>query len=133
MALAVVRRDVQFAEEQRERIAQEQRRTLEGAREAAKDRFDASEVRQYYQYERHLARMGVESDARIRELNQQIEVKRGELLEAAKRKKIVELLKEHEEEAFLKAVLKQEQKDSDEVAVNYAALSRSTAAQQEHL
>ncbi|MBI2431651.1 MAG: flagellar FliJ family protein [Candidatus Hydrogenedentes bacterium] len=130
MALAAVRRAAQVAEEQRQRISETQRQTLESAREVARERLDASELRLYYQYERHLARLGVEADARIHELEQQIEARRDDLVEATKRKKVVERLKESQDELILKEFRRLEQIASNEVAVNYAALRRAKRGKQ---
>jgi flagellar protein FliJ len=124
LVLASTRREVRGAEEQRESISQEQRRTMESARDAVRERFNASEVRQLYQYERHLARLGVESDARLQELQRQAEQQREELIEASQKKRIVERLKERHEEALFQEFRKQEQKLADEVAVNYTVLGQ---------
>ena len=124
-ALAVARRNVYNAEEQRIRLAEEQRITLERAKDLARDEFDASDIRRYYQYERHLAQLAVAKDAEIRSLNTVAESRRAELEDATKRKRIVEKLKERQNAAFAKHVLKQEQRLTDEVATNYAAMGAS--------
>jgi flagellar export protein FliJ len=121
-ALAVARRNVHNAEEQRARLSEEQRVTLERAKDLARDEFDASDVRRYYQYERHLAQLAVAKDAEIRSLTVVAESRRAELEDATKRKRIVEKLKEHQNAAYEKHVLKQEQRLTDEVATNYAAM-----------
>jgi flagellar FliJ protein len=125
MALAASRREAQLAAEQRAQISDAQKHALEGAREKARQRFNAAEVRQYYQYERHLARLGVESDARLREAEVVVEQRRDELIEASKKKQIIERLKDRQEEAVLKEFRKNEQAAANEVAVNYAAMRRA--------
>ena len=124
ITLAATRRDVRTAEQERDSIGAAQRRTLEAAREAAKDRFDAAEVRQYYQSERHLARLGVESDARLHQLNVQAEQQREALVDASKKKKIVERLKVRGDEALLNEYRKLEQEMANEVAINYTVIQR---------
>lgn len=124
MTLAAARREVLHAEEHCASIAQQQRRTLDAAREAAQARFDASEVRLYYQYERHLARLGVEGDARLQELRRTAETHREALVQASQKKRIVERLKERQEDLLMKEFRKQEQELANEVAVNYSVLGR---------
>jgi flagellar FliJ protein len=121
-ALALAHQQAQRAREERAGIASEQRRTLEQAGELVRARFDASEVRRYYQYERHLSRLGDTKDAEIRQLDGVVEEKRLDLEEAAKQKQVVEKLQERRMAAYQKEQLKQEQKVSDEVATNYAAM-----------
>lgn len=124
-ALAAARRRVGAAERQRTELAQQQRRTLEEAGQAARRRFDAADVRRYYQYERHLAGLTVELDARIAELRNNAETRRDELEEAMKDRRIVEKLKERRDKMFLQKALKDEQRQSDESAVNQAAARRA--------
>lgn len=122
MVLAEARRRVRAAQEQRESLLEEQRRTLAHAGEASRHEFDASEVRRYYQYERHLARLAVTKDAEIRQLEAVAEGKRADLEEATKRKRIMEKLKDRHRTAFQAHFQKMEQRSLDEAATNYAAI-----------
>ena len=125
MALATARRKLQSARLQRADIAREQQQILENAGASAKQRFDPGEVRRYYQYERHLARLRDAKDAEIQELETVVESRRGELEEATRKKRVVEKLKERRTATYLKHVRKVEQHMLDEAATNYTALERS--------
>lgn len=124
ITLAATRRDISNAEAERAGIAARQREALEQASEIAKSEFDASDVRRYYQYERYLARLAVRKDADIRGLQRKAEGQRRELLEATKKRRISEKLEERTAEAYHDHVLKQAQKQIDEVATNRAAMSQ---------
>lgn len=121
-ALAAARREVHAAEGQRARIAQEQRRVVERAGGLLKERFDAAELRCYYQYERYLSWLGDAKDAEIRTLEEVAETKRAELEEATKSRRMVEKLKERHIKAHAKQVQKDEQRLTDEVGTTHAAL-----------
>ncbi|MBI4557747.1 MAG: hypothetical protein HY706_09195 [Candidatus Hydrogenedentes bacterium] len=123
-ALAGVRRQVRAAEVQRADIIREQMRMLDEAGQLTHEEFDAADVRRYYQYERYLARQAVEKDALLMELRGKEVAQRAELEEAMKRKRIIERLKERHEAAQVLALVKFDQWQSDEVAVNAAAVAR---------
>ncbi|HPJ98109.1 MAG TPA: flagellar FliJ family protein [Candidatus Hydrogenedentes bacterium] len=126
MALAEMRRAVDFAEQQRAEIVEQQFAALNAAGELAQRQFNASEVRRYFSYERHLARLAVEKDAEIRHLRTQERGRRKELEAAMKRRKMLERLKERLEEAYDYVVNREERKRLDETAVNRAALADGT-------
>ncbi len=126
-ALAASRRDLQLARDERARIVEEQQQMLARAGELAQRGFDASDVRRYYQYERHLARLGDVKDASIRQLEQATEERRAELEEATKAKRIVEKLVERKMDVYQHELRKLEQKTLDEVATSYAARDRLAA------
>jgi flagellar export protein FliJ len=123
-ALAETRREIHVNERQRDEIIDRQRRTLEEAGAAAQHEFDARDVRQYYVYERHLARLAVEKDANLAQLRSTEETRRIELEDAMKERRIVERLKERLNDAFTAEVVKEEQKTTDETATNHAAIAR---------
>ncbi len=125
-ALASARREVRRAQDERSHLSEEQRNTLLRAQDLIQQEFDASDVRRYYQYERHLSRLAVAKDAEIRQLEGVAEQRRAELELATKRKKIVEKLKENQNAAYAKHVMKLEQRQSDETATNYAAIGAAT-------
>jgi flagellar FliJ protein len=124
-SLAVARRDVLVARRQRSKLAQERQETFQHAGEMIHPRFDASEVRRFYQYARHLAYLGDLKDMEIRELLVVSEEKQKDLEVALKARRIVEKLKERKMAAFQKELAKQEQQAIDEVATNYAAIARA--------
>lgn len=127
-AVAETRRKTDFAREQQRALAEAQNSALEQAGELARKEFDAGDVRRYYQYERHLARLSVEKDAEIRGLESEAETRRRALEGAMKRRRIIERLQEHRLASFLVEQRKDEQKLTDEVANNYAVMARRSAA-----
>ncbi len=127
-ALASARRQVHAARRERARIAEEQMRALHAAQAIAQGRFDADEVRRYYQYERHLARLGDARDADIRQLENIAEEKRVELETSAKTRRVMERLVERRASANLLYRRKMEQAALDEAATTRAALRQSSAA-----
>ncbi|HIJ74522.1 MAG TPA: flagellar export protein FliJ [Candidatus Hydrogenedentes bacterium] len=122
--LAGTRRTIRVAQHQKAEIVRQQRESLERAGRSAAKRFDASDVRRYYLYERHLARLADDKDAMIAHLQREAERQRVELEEAMKRKRVVERLKERQQRAFFAELNKEEQAFSDEMAVNHAAVAR---------
>jgi flagellar FliJ protein len=122
MALAEARRALQAARVRQAGIVEHQRAMLAQAAALAQARFDASEVRRYYQHERHLAQLAVEQDATVRQLEHAAETRRGELEEALKRRRVVERLRERRLAARRDALHRAEQQVLDEIAVNLSAL-----------
>lgn len=127
-ALAAARRHVHAARRERTRIAEEQMRALHAAQSIAQGRFDADEVRRYYQYERHLAHLADAKDAAIRQLEAVAEEKRGALETAAKTRRVMERLVERRLMAQLHHLRKMEQSAMDEAATIRAALGIVPAA-----
>ena len=127
-ALASARRQVHAARRERAGIAEEQMRALHAAQAIAQGRFDADEVRRYYQYERHLARLGDARDADIRHLESIAEEKRAELEASAKTRRVMERLVERRASANLQYQRKMEQAALDEAATTRAALRQSLVA-----
>ncbi|MDX9974355.1 MAG: flagellar FliJ family protein [FCB group bacterium] len=125
LALAEIRREIRITEMQREEILHQQRQMLEEAKTRAKGPFHVDDVRGYYQYERHLARLAVEKDARLIELNALAEKRRQELEEALRARRMIEKISEREVKAFQAAIGKKEQAALDESASNQAAMSRA--------
>jgi len=124
-ALAAARREVRIAKDHRARIAAEQMRALALAGEMMEGVFDASEVRRYYQYERHLARLRDSKDAQIRQLEAKAEIRRRELEAATKSKRVMEKLKDRQDGAYRDYLRTSEQRRLDEVATVRAALGNA--------
>ncbi|MBI5095109.1 MAG: flagellar FliJ family protein [Candidatus Hydrogenedentes bacterium] len=123
-ALASVRRDIRLATNERDELETQQRSMLEEAGRKSEHTFTAGEVRRFYQYERHLARLAVEKDAAIAQLRRNENVKLGELNEATIRKRTVERLSERAAEVYAAWVRKEAQAVTDETATNKAAVAR---------
>ena len=119
--LATAIRAVQSAQEQRARIVEEQQQALSHAQVARGSRFDASEVRRYLQYERHLARLRDDKDATLRALQAEAEIRRGEVETAMKERRMVEKLRARKMTVWLHERRRAEQQAMDEVATAYAA------------
>ncbi|HQM48691.1 MAG TPA: flagellar FliJ family protein [Candidatus Hydrogenedentes bacterium] len=128
LALAEMRRAVHTAEEQHSEIVGEQIAALTAAAALTRERFDASDVRCYFSYERYLSRLAVEKHAELMHLRTQEEVRRGELEQAMKNRKILERLKEHRDAAYQYELGREEQHYLDEVAVNRAAMANGRRA-----
>ncbi|HRK34559.1 MAG TPA: flagellar export protein FliJ, partial [Candidatus Hydrogenedentes bacterium] len=126
-ALAEVRRQIQFAEQQRDALTGEQRRILDEAGQATRLSIDAYKAQSFIHYERHLARLAVDKDAEIHALRKEEDRRRGTLEDAMKQRKVVEQLSERVRLAFLEHVRKEEQKQFDEIASVRSALERRPA------
>ncbi|MBP8129601.1 MAG: flagellar FliJ family protein [Candidatus Hydrogenedentes bacterium] len=123
-ALGATRRRLHDAVKDRASIGDEQRDTLARAGALLEEEFDASDVRRYYQYERHLARLAVQKDAEIRALERTAAAQRKELEEALKRRRVAEKLEERTAAVYQDYVRKEEQKALDELASSHAAAKR---------
>jgi len=126
-ALATARREHHGAERRRDELGREQERVLACAGTRSSGRFRASDVRRYFQYERHLARLATETDALVHELRDRVAQRRGELEEAMKRRRILERLEARQQGAFASALAKEEQAMIEESATNHAAFARGRA------
>ena len=122
---ASAQRHVAAVEQQRESLSGERQGLLDEAGQRARDRFDAREIRAFYQHERHLARLIDDADSEIRRLRAVAEERRVELEEAMQRRKMVEKLRERKMNEYLEAVRKDEQKLTDEKATGAAAVARA--------
>ncbi|HUW60832.1 MAG TPA: flagellar export protein FliJ [Candidatus Bathyarchaeia archaeon] len=118
------KRQVSAAERQRDSLSQERQGLLDEAGHRARNRFDAREIRAFYQHERHVARLIDDTDAEIRRLRVVAEERRVELEEAMQRRKMVEKLRERKMDEYLAAIRKDEQKLTDEKATGAAAVAR---------
>lgn len=114
--VARAERNVSAAVAERDQIEALQKATMVKADDIAKTEVDTSKVDGYLQYERHLARLCVEQDAKIRSFRGVVEEFRVELGEAIKKRRIVERLIERAEAAQRKRAQKLEQQISDELA-----------------
>lgn len=123
-ALAEARREVRAAEQERDELSGWRLEMFREAGTHARAVFDPGDVRLYYRYERHLARMIDDKDAQIVQLSKVEEARRMELDGAMKRRRIIEKLLERKERQAREETRKQEQKAADETASKYAARIR---------
>lgn len=114
--LSRTERTVHERKGQRNQIEAERQRTLFETGERTKAAFDASELRRYHQYERYLSKLGDQKDAEIRKLQEQAGKERERLLEALKKRRTLELLRERHLLAFAQQQRVAEQKVLDETA-----------------
>src|SRR5690606_3944143 len=127
-AAAIARQTLAAAESTRLGIQQAQTSALhEAGRRISQPEFDSSDVRAYYQYERHLAKSLDECDADIRELGRALAARQEGLLEAAARRRMIELLRERRLLERAQRLRKLEQQASDEVAVARSRIERARA------
>jgi len=122
---ASAQRQVFAAEQQRDSLSQERQGLFDEAGQRARNRFDAREIRAFYQHERHLARLIDDADSEIRRLRVVAGERRAELEEAMQRRKMVEKLRERKMNEYLAAIRKDEQKLTDEKATGAAAVARA--------
>ena len=123
---AVARQTLAAAELTRLGIEQAQTAALnEAGRRISQPQFDSSDVRAYYQYERHLAKSLDTCDADIRELGRALASRQEALLAAAARRRMIELLRERRLLERAQRLRKLEQQASDEVAVARARMGRA--------
>lgn len=111
--------------DERQSIEEEHRRVLDDAASVIRDRFDPSEVRRYYQYERHLARLGDVKDAEIQSQRRSAETERRLLGETMKQRRMVEILDEQNRAAWDAVYRKREQQQIDEIALSYGRLAQA--------
>lgn len=109
-------RNVRAAMAEGSQLAAMQKAIMIKADNLAETEVDTSKVDGYLQYERHLARLSVEQDAKIRTLRGVVNDLRAELTEAVKKRRIIDRLIERADEALLKRTLKSEQQIMDELA-----------------
>jgi flagellar export protein FliJ len=126
-ALAAAHQEVLRAERELASIEAKQRETLQEAGKRATKHFDARDIRLYYQYERHLARLADEKSAEIIELRAQEQKRRTELEDAMKQRRVMEKLIERKRRTYFQEVRKEEQAFADETAANYAVIARAAA------
>ncbi len=124
LAFADARREVRTAERERDELSAWRREMFDEAGTRARAVFDPGDVRLYYRYERHLARLIDDKDAQIVQLSGTAEQRRMELDDAMKRRRIIEKLLERKERQAHEDMRKAEQKSADETASKYAALAR---------
>lgn len=120
-AVAMVRNRIVVARRERTSLELTRQSALEQAGTTLQRHFDASDIRSYYQYERHLAGLRDRKDAEIRELQREESAEVALLEKATQARRIAEKLHERRREAFRNFVLKEEQKAMDETAIKYAA------------
>lgn len=123
-ALARSRRAVQRSQRERTSLELTRRLALEQAGEHLATRFDAAEVRSYYQYERHLAVLRDRKDAEIRDLQVAEAETLAVLEQATQARRIAEKLHERRREDYRKHLSHEAQKQLDETATMYAARDR---------
>lgn len=120
-AVAQVRSRLFAARRERTSLELTRQSALEQAGTTLQQHFDASDIRSYYQYERHLAGLRDRKDAEIRELQREESAEVAILEKATQSRRIAEKLHERRREAFRNFVQKEEQKAMDETASKYAA------------
>lgn len=124
MALAETQAGIGKAQRRRNELTAMQRDALLDADARTREAFDASDVRRFFQYERHLARNVVETDARLAELRKVADDRRAELEEASRKKRAIERLRERHAKAVEDAYRYWEQRANDEIASSRAHRTR---------
>ena len=81
------------------------------------EEFEHAEIRLFYTYLDHLRREMEQCHKQIAQLEDQVQKQKVALVEASKRKKILDTLKARKEKEYLARVEKEEQKAVDEIVV----------------
>lgn len=123
-AMAAARMDVERAIQTKSDLIEQRRAVFDAAGRCARGRFDATEVRQYYQYERQVSRLIDDKDAEIARLTVILDQKREELEAAMKQRRMVEKLRERRLQVYEAEMRKEEQRLSDESATSRFAVIR---------
>lgn len=123
-ALAETQSVIQKAQHLRDDLSTLQRTMLMDADSLTRNDFDAADIRRYFQYERHLARRVVDTDAKLAELKSVAEDRRAELEEATQKKKAIERLEDRHREAVEAEARYWDQRSIDEIATGRAYLAR---------
>ncbi len=123
--MAAARMDVDRAIRIRSDLLEERRTVFDAAGRCAHGRFDATEVRQYYQYERQVSRLIDDQDAEIVRLTAILDEKRMDLEAAMKQRRMVEKLRERRLQVYEAETRKEEQKLTDESATIRFAVARA--------
>jgi flagellar export protein FliJ len=123
-ALAVSRRAVQQGQRERTSLEVTRQLALEQAGTSLQSKFDAAEVRRYYQYERHLAYLRDQKDIEIRELKSREAEKLEALEQATQARRIAEKVDERRREGYRVYLAREAQKLLDETATMYAARAK---------
>lgn len=124
MALAETQAGIGKAQRRRNELTAMQRSALTDASARTQEAFDAADVRRFFQYERHLARNVVETDARLAQMQDIADNRRVELEEASRKKRAIERLRDRHAQTVDEAYRYWEQRVSDEVASSRAHQAR---------
>lgn len=125
-ALTAIRGHIHQAQRQRTSLELARQSTLEQAGASLREQFDASDIRGYYQYERHVAHLRDQKDAEIRELQQKESAQQALLETATKARRIAEKLHGRRWDRYRAYLRYEEQKIMDETATMYAARATRT-------
>ncbi len=128
--LAHLQRRIQHTSDRAAQIRCVQEDVLTQAAQQMRGQFTVRDVLQFYQYEQHMARQGLEADADLRRLRQEESVQQMELQETAKQRKVVEKLKERRYKQMRFFLQKSEQRMADETAVSRSAQARQQSKAQ---
>jgi len=125
--LAEAQRAVNAARARRERLRGERAMCRESVSMADDDgRLDADASRQLDRYIRYLAEAIAGQEAELEQLYGETNARRVEAVEASKRKKVVERLRERDLAEFLDGIADDERKFLDEIGTVRAARGRSS-------
>ena len=130
--LAETRQSIHACTVSRDGLLAQRRAQLETAMARTHSDFDASDVRRFYQHERHLAQLSDLKDAELHGLEQKAESERGELEAAMKSRKVAEGLQERKTAQYREALDKEEKQQLDEAALMHRTYSRSQGEAASH-
>lgn len=120
-ALAGSRRVARDLQQDKSNILKYREEVLDRAGKHAAAAVDAVQLRGFYEFERHLVRLGDAKDAKIAEHQIEVDARRVELEDGIKQRRIVERLIERLEEQEASWRVRREQRDHDELSTIHFA------------
>ncbi len=103
--------------EQMKRLQDKSDETIQELTGKKLEEFEHSEIGWFHTYLEHLRREMEKCRSQIAQLEDQIQLQKVALIEASKRKKIIDTLKTRQEKEYFVRVEKEEQKAIDEIVV----------------
>lgn len=123
-SLVAIRQELDRAHRQRTSLEQARQSALEQAGATMRGHFDASDIRGYYQFERHIAHLRDEKDSEIQALRQHESEQQALLETATRNRRVAERLHGRRWERYRSYLREEERKILDETATMYAARAR---------
>ncbi len=123
-ALAETQSTIRKTQNRRTELIELQHRMLTNADVLTRSEFDAADIRRYFQYEQHVSRSVVDTDAQLAQLAGVAEDRRAELEEATRKKKAIVRLEDRHRDDVASDDRYWEQRTNDEIASGRAYLAR---------
>ncbi len=116
--LAEIRQQIMLSQKQLESLTMKAIHTATALKKEQAEAFSSDQVVIYHTYLKRLAERITRQQTVINEIQEEESVKQGELIEAMKKRQILEKLKDQGRDRFNQEMLKKEMSFIDEIAVN---------------